>query len=47
MVVSNLTAYSLYSVMVTAYTGPLEQAVWDGQASQATVIRTLEEGESE
>ncbi|KAM4618263.1 phosphatidylinositol phosphatase PTPRQ [Polymixia lowei] len=43
VVVSNLTAFTLYSVTVTAFTGSLEDAATDGKASQPAVIRTLEE----
>ena len=45
VVVSNLTAFTRYSVTVTAFTGPLENARRDGQATEPTVIRTMEEGE--
>ncbi|XP_036811524.1 phosphatidylinositol phosphatase PTPRQ isoform X4 [Oncorhynchus mykiss] len=43
VVVSNLTAFTRYSVTVTAFTGPLENARRDGQATEPTVIRTMEE----
>ncbi|KAL0968339.1 hypothetical protein UPYG_G00265610 [Umbra pygmaea] len=43
VVVSNLTAFTLYSVTVTAFTGLLENAWKDGQATEPRVIRTLEE----
>uniref|UniRef100_A0AAY5L1G0 Protein-tyrosine-phosphatase n=1 Tax=Esox lucius TaxID=8010 RepID=A0AAY5L1G0_ESOLU len=43
VVVSNLTAFTLYSVTVTAFTGPLENARRDGRPSEPSVIRTLEE----
>ncbi|XP_045061033.1 LOW QUALITY PROTEIN: phosphatidylinositol phosphatase PTPRQ-like [Coregonus clupeaformis] len=43
VVVTNLTAFSRYSVTVTAFTGPLENARRDGQATEPTVIRTMEE----
>ncbi|KAM6960599.1 phosphatidylinositol phosphatase PTPRQ [Aplochiton taeniatus] len=43
VVVSNLTAFSLYTVTVTAFTGPLEEARIDGQATEPTLIRTEEE----
>lgn len=45
VVVSNLTAFTRYSVTVTAFTGPLENARRDGKATEPTVIRTMEEGE--
>jgi hypothetical protein len=45
VVVSNLTAFTRYSVTVTAFTGRLENARRDGQATEPTVIRTMEEGE--
>uniref|UniRef100_A0A4W5M343 Fibronectin type-III domain-containing protein n=1 Tax=Hucho hucho TaxID=62062 RepID=A0A4W5M343_9TELE len=45
VVVSNLTAFTRYSVTVTAFTGPLENARRDGRATEPTVIRTMEEGE--
>lgn len=44
VVVTNLTAFSLYSVMVTAFTGPLEKAAEDGKAIGPFVFQTLEEG---
>ncbi|XP_036832089.1 phosphatidylinositol phosphatase PTPRQ isoform X2 [Oncorhynchus mykiss] len=43
VVVSNLTAFTRYSVTVTAFTGRLENARRDGQATEPTVIRTMEE----
>ncbi|XP_078139181.1 phosphatidylinositol phosphatase PTPRQ [Centroberyx gerrardi] len=43
VVMSNLTAFTLYSVTVIAFTGPLEDAARDGKASNPTLIRTLEE----
>ncbi|XP_031657888.1 phosphatidylinositol phosphatase PTPRQ isoform X1 [Oncorhynchus kisutch] len=43
VVVSNLTAFTRYSVIVTAFTGSLENARRDGQATEPTVIRTMEE----
>ncbi|XP_070295904.1 LOW QUALITY PROTEIN: phosphatidylinositol phosphatase PTPRQ-like [Salvelinus sp. IW2-2015] len=43
VVVSNLTAFTRYSVTVTAFTGTLENARRDGQATEPTVIRTMEE----
>ena len=45
VVVTNLTAFTLYSVTVTAFTGPLEGATSNGKTSQPTVVRTQEEGE--
>ncbi|XP_057692657.1 phosphatidylinositol phosphatase PTPRQ isoform X2 [Corythoichthys intestinalis] len=41
--VTNLTAFSLYSVMVTAFTGPVELAAEDGKAIGPFVFQTLEE----
>ncbi|XP_056138465.1 phosphatidylinositol phosphatase PTPRQ [Lampris incognitus] len=43
VVVTNLTAFTLYSVTVIAFTGSLTDAVSDGKASKPTIIRTLEE----
>ncbi|XP_037109194.1 phosphatidylinositol phosphatase PTPRQ [Syngnathus acus] len=43
VVVTNLTAFSLYSVMVTAFTGPVENAAEDGKAIGPFVFQTLEE----
>uniref|UniRef100_A0A3Q2Y751 Protein tyrosine phosphatase receptor type Q n=1 Tax=Hippocampus comes TaxID=109280 RepID=A0A3Q2Y751_HIPCM len=43
VVVTNLTAFSLYSVMVTAFTGPLAKAAEDGKAIGPFVFQTLEE----
>uniref|UniRef100_A0A667YVN6 Protein tyrosine phosphatase receptor type Q n=1 Tax=Myripristis murdjan TaxID=586833 RepID=A0A667YVN6_9TELE len=43
VIVTNLTAFTTYSVMVTAFTGPLENATRDGKASNITLIQTLEE----
>ncbi|KAG7271054.1 hypothetical protein CRUP_037953, partial [Coryphaenoides rupestris] len=40
---TNLTAFTLYSVTVTAFTGLLEGAARDGKASPPVVIRTQEE----
>jgi len=45
VLVTDLTAFTLYSVTVTAFTGPLEGAARDGKASRPVVIRTQEEGE--
>ncbi|KAK0155112.1 Phosphatidylinositol phosphatase PTPRQ [Merluccius polli] len=43
VVVTNLTAFTLYSVTVTAFTGPLEDAARDGKTGQPAVVRTQEE----
>ncbi|XP_061534226.1 phosphatidylinositol phosphatase PTPRQ isoform X1 [Phycodurus eques] len=43
VVVTNLTAFSLYFVTVTAFTGPLERAAEDGKAIGPFVFQTLEE----
>ncbi|XP_051917347.1 phosphatidylinositol phosphatase PTPRQ [Hippocampus zosterae] len=43
VVVTNLTAFSLYSVMVTAFTGPLAEAAEHGKAIGPFVFQTLEE----
>ena len=45
VVVTNLTAFTLYSVTVTAFTGLLEDAAMDGKTGQPAVVRTQEEGE--
>ena len=45
VLVTNLTAFTLYSITVTAFTGPLEGATSDGKTSQPSVVRTQEEGE--
>ena len=44
LVVSNLTAFTRYSVTVTAFTGLVVDARTDGKASPPLIIRTLEEG---
>ncbi|XP_034444644.1 phosphatidylinositol phosphatase PTPRQ isoform X3 [Hippoglossus hippoglossus] len=43
VVVTNLTAFTLYSVTVTAFTGPLALAASDGKAVGPTGFQTLEE----
>ncbi|XP_077373169.1 phosphatidylinositol phosphatase PTPRQ isoform X2 [Festucalex cinctus] len=43
VVVTNLTAFSLYSVMIIAFTGPVENAAEDGKAIGPFVFQTLEE----
>lgn len=45
VLLTNLTAFTLYSVTVTAFTGHLEDAITDGMASLPALIRTQEEGE--
>ncbi|KAL4660218.1 phosphatidylinositol phosphatase PTPRQ-like [Arapaima gigas] len=42
VVVSNLTAFTLYSVTVTAFTGEVTDARRDGKASDPVYVRTLE-----
>ncbi|XP_075894107.1 phosphatidylinositol phosphatase PTPRQ isoform X3 [Nelusetta ayraudi] len=43
VVVTNLTAFTLYFVTVTAFTGPLERAASDGKAIGPFEFQTLEE----
>ncbi|KAM4572267.1 phosphatidylinositol phosphatase PTPRQ-like isoform 3-T3 [Odontesthes bonariensis] len=43
VVVTNLTAFTHYSVTVTAFTGSLEHAGWDGKAIGPMDFQTLEE----
>ncbi|CAL8324769.1 unnamed protein product [Gadus morhua 'NCC'] len=43
VVVTNLTAFTLYSVTVTAFTGHLERAASDGKTSEPALVRTQEE----
>ncbi|KAF7670333.1 hypothetical protein LDENG_00018790 [Lucifuga dentata] len=43
IIMANLTAFTNYSVTVTAFTGPLEDAMRDGKASGPFLIRTKEE----
>lgn len=45
VVVGDLTAFTLYSVTVTAFTGSVSSARRDGKASEPVFIRTLEDGE--
>ncbi|XP_058244423.1 phosphatidylinositol phosphatase PTPRQ isoform X1 [Hemibagrus wyckioides] len=42
VVIENLTAYTYYSVTVTAFTGDVTNAHQDGMASQPVTVRTLE-----
>ncbi|XP_051512787.1 phosphatidylinositol phosphatase PTPRQ-like [Myxocyprinus asiaticus] len=43
VVIGNLTAFTLYSVTVTAFTGNLSNARRDGKASKPVLVRTLED----
>ncbi|XP_036441297.1 phosphatidylinositol phosphatase PTPRQ [Colossoma macropomum] len=43
VVIGNLTAFTQYSVTVTAFTGDVADAHRDGMASEPVLIRTLEE----
>ncbi|XP_040894486.1 phosphatidylinositol phosphatase PTPRQ [Toxotes jaculatrix] len=43
VVVTNLTAFTLYSVTIFAFTGPVELAASDGKAIGPTAFQTLEE----
>lgn len=45
MVVGNLTAFTLYSITITAFTGQLSNARRDGKVSEPVFARTLEDGE--
>lgn len=45
MVVRNLTAFTLYSIVITAVTGQLSNARTDGKASEPILVRTLEDSE--
>lgn len=45
VVIGNLTAYTYYSVIVTAFTGDVAEARRDGMASKPVTLRTLEGGE--
>lgn len=47
VVIGNLTAFTLYFVTVTAFTGDVAHAHRNGKASEPVLIRTLEEGERE
>ncbi|XP_052437936.1 phosphatidylinositol phosphatase PTPRQ isoform X2 [Carassius gibelio] len=40
--VGNLTAFTLYSITITAFTGQLSNARTDGKASEPVLVRTLE-----
>lgn len=42
--VTNLTAFNLYAVTVTAFTGSVEDASSDGKVVGPIVFQTLEEG---
>lgn len=44
VVVTNLTAFTRYSVTITAFIGPLELAASDGKSIGPLVFQTLEEG---
>ncbi|XP_039510303.1 phosphatidylinositol phosphatase PTPRQ [Pimephales promelas] len=43
VVVGNLTAFTLYSITITAFTGQLSNARKDGKASEPVLARTLED----
>uniref|UniRef100_A0A673G0M3 Protein tyrosine phosphatase receptor type Q n=1 Tax=Sinocyclocheilus rhinocerous TaxID=307959 RepID=A0A673G0M3_9TELE len=43
VVVGNLTAFTLYSITITAFTGQLSNARTDGKASEPVLARTLED----
>uniref|UniRef100_A0A671KH18 Phosphatidylinositol phosphatase PTPRQ-like n=1 Tax=Sinocyclocheilus anshuiensis TaxID=1608454 RepID=A0A671KH18_9TELE len=43
VVVGNLTAFTLYSITITAFTGQLSDARTDGKASEPVLARTLED----
>ncbi|XP_073706317.1 phosphatidylinositol phosphatase PTPRQ [Garra rufa] len=43
VVVENLTAFTLYSITITAFTGQLSNARTDGKASEPVLVRTLED----
>ncbi|XP_073786318.1 phosphatidylinositol phosphatase PTPRQ isoform X2 [Danio rerio] len=43
VIVGNLSAFTLHSVTITAFTGPLSNARRDGKASEPVLIRTLED----
>ncbi|XP_048024016.1 phosphatidylinositol phosphatase PTPRQ isoform X2 [Megalobrama amblycephala] len=43
LVVGNLTAFTLYSITITAFTGQLSNARRDGKASEPVLARTLED----
>uniref|UniRef100_A0A671LJN3 Phosphatidylinositol phosphatase PTPRQ-like n=1 Tax=Sinocyclocheilus anshuiensis TaxID=1608454 RepID=A0A671LJN3_9TELE len=43
VVVGNLTAFTLYSITITAFTGQLSNARTDGKASEPILVRTLED----
>ncbi|XP_075998501.1 phosphatidylinositol phosphatase PTPRQ [Genypterus blacodes] len=43
VILTNLTAFTDYSVTVTAFTGPLKDAIRDGKSSEPVLIRTKEE----
>lgn len=44
VIVTNLTAFTRYSVTVTAFTGPVEHAAKYGKAIGPIEFKTLEEG---
>ncbi|XP_058607826.1 phosphatidylinositol phosphatase PTPRQ isoform X2 [Onychostoma macrolepis] len=43
VVIGNLTAFTLYSITITAFTGQLSNARTDGKASEPILVRTLED----
>uniref|UniRef100_A0A8C0YRV5 Protein tyrosine phosphatase receptor type Q n=1 Tax=Cyprinus carpio carpio TaxID=630221 RepID=A0A8C0YRV5_CYPCA len=43
VVVGNLTAFTLYSITITAFTGELSNARTEGKASEPVLVRTLED----
>ncbi|XP_067276105.1 phosphatidylinositol phosphatase PTPRQ isoform X2 [Pseudorasbora parva] len=43
VVVGNLTAFTQYSIIITAFTGQLSNAHRDGKASEPVLVRTLED----
>lgn len=45
VVVGNLTAFTLYSITITAFTGEFSNARTDGKTSEPVLARTLEDGE--
>lgn len=47
VVIGNLTAYTYYSVTVTAFTGDVADARRDGMSSEPVTVRTLEGGEND
>lgn len=47
VVIGNLSAFTQYSVTVTAFTGDVTDAHRDGMASKPILVQTLEGGERE